>query len=560
MIAHNFNSLCKQAEPYYYDFLCGESDEPVPEFIIKHIKQCRYCGEKIKRLEDIISEVVNYSDLKQKQVDLTAIAWLKLHFAYVGKQVTCKAVKPFLPGFLEPALDIKIPTPITVHLDNCWQCSKDLKTIHDLNLTQKQLYRLSQLFAEEDDRKDINCSKAQAAVPVVVSMLFCGANAETLNHLCSCSDCRKVLYNRRETVRNEALSNQSGQGDFPCEEVSISDIFDYTVPYGIDPADDQYAKFRQSLTCHIRSCPVCLSKMQKLHSTVYNIIDRTESEVVTVYHIDESAKSETIETSDNIYAGFPIKVEVTNRENRAKTEQPTSTTKIASKQKTSVKIRPLYKIAASAAAVILIATVLFLNIPTAKAVTLERIYKAIEKIKNIHISSFVPDRKEPVQEQWVSRVLNISILKTQKESVLWDITNKIKKVKHPDDNPIETTTLSSETIPQIKSIIIGSLGLVPFQTMSEIPNDARWSRVDDKYQEIADGIEVYDLMWIKKAFDGSKVFWKWRVFVDAKTTLPRRVEWYQKSSIDNEYILKSISIIKYLDDRGMQEAIKKESF
>jgi hypothetical protein len=561
MIAHSFNSLCKQAELYYYDSLSGESQEPVPEFIINHINQCRYCSEQINQLKDILLQVGDYIDPKQKQISDITAGWLRLHFAYVGKPVTCGTVKPFLPSFLEPALEIRIPTPITVHLDNCQRCSEDLDTIRKLNLNHKQLRRLSQLFAEKPGGDNVSCSRAQAAVLTVASMIFCGTNEEVLRHLCICPDCRKVLYQCREKIRNESLSGQTERKDFPCEEVSVADIFDYTIPYGLDPASDQYAKFRQSFTSHTRSCPTCLTKMQQLHNTIYDIAERVESEVVTIYHIDESAKAEAVNKPDDIYAGFPIRVEITRHEDKLEVEQPASTINITPRQEVSaMNIRPLFKIAAAAAAVILIATVLFLNMPTAKAVTLESIYKAIEKVKNVHISSFVPDKKEPVQEQWVSRALNVNMIKTDRESVLWDLANRVKKVKHLNDNSVETTKLTAEIITEIQNTITGSLGLMPFHSISETPEGAKWSRVDDKSLEITNKIEVYDLIWVEKIYEGHLISKKWRFFVDLETSLPQKVEFYQKSDTDGEYNLKYTVVVKYLDDSKMQKVIKEASF
>jgi hypothetical protein len=562
MIAHNFNMLCKQAELYYYDFLSGESREPVPEFIVNHINQCRYCSERINQLKDILSQIEDDVDPEQKQINCAATAWFKLHFACVGKPVTCKTVKPFLPGFLEPALEIKIPTPITAHLDNCRQCSEDLETIRKLNLSPKQLFRLSRLFAEKGDEDNVSCSRAQAAVLTVASMILSGTSEEVLKHLCICSDCRKVLYQCREKIHNESLNGQTERKDFPCGEVSVTDIFDYTIPYGLDPANDQYAKFRQSLTSHIHTCPKCLTKMQQLHNTIYNIAERAESEVVTIYHIDESAKTKTIK-SDDIYAGFPIKVEMAEREDQVKAKQPVSTINFntALKQKVLTKnIKPLLKIGVAAAAVILIATALFLNMSTAKAVTLEGIYKAIEKVKNIHISSFIPDKKEPVQEQWVSKTLNINMVKTDKESVLWDVANKVKKVKHLDDSSAQTTVLSGEMIIGIQNAITGSLGLMPFHSISEIPNGAEWNRVDDKSLEITDKIEVYDLIWIEKIYEGHLIYSKWRFFIDPETNLPQKIELYQKTGTDSEYNLKRIVIVKCLDNNEMKKIIKEASF
>jgi hypothetical protein len=559
MIAYKFNSLCQQAEQYYYDFLCSESNEPVPEFIINHINQCPYCNEQITKLKSALSQVKDYIDSKQNQISIATAAWLRLHFAYIGKRVTCETVKPFLPGFLEPALKIKIPTPITVHLDNCQQCRQDLKIIRELNLNSKQLCRLSQLFAEEAGKDTINCSQAQAAIASVVSMNFSETDKETLKHLCVCPDCLKMLYEHREIVRNKYLHTSEEPKMFLCREISANDYFDYVVPYGLDPAADQYAKFRSFFTSHSSTCPICLTKMQQLHSTIYNIAKRAESEVVTIYHIDESAKIEAGK-SDDIYAGFPIRIEITGHEEKAKTEQPTPTIDIASKRKISaVNIRPLFKVGVAAAAVILVATVLFLNIPAAGAVTLESIYKAIGKIKNVHISNFIPDKKEPLQEQWVSRTLNINLIKTGNGFVLWDVAGGAKKVKHPGDNSIETTKLTSEMINEMAGKISNSFGLMPFYAISEIPKGAEWKRIDDKNIKTSDEMEVYELQWSEKVNDDT-VFRKWRVFADAKTNLPQKVEWYRKSSFDGEYILKSISTVEYPDEGEMQKIVKNTSF
>ena len=159
MILSNYNSLCKDSENYYYDFLCSDRRGLVPESIIDHIKQCVHCQRTIERLELMLSQA-DAKEPEQSQADNTIAAMLQLHFSYIDKHVTCETVKPFLPTLLEPALKIKIPTPITAHLDNCRLCSEDLGTIQNLNLTREQLNRLSQLFADKDTGHDVNCAQA----------------------------------------------------------------------------------------------------------------------------------------------------------------------------------------------------------------------------------------------------------------------------------------------------------------------------------------------------------------------------------------------------------------
>jgi len=560
MIAPNPNLPCRTAELYYYDFLFGESPEPIPEPIIEHIEQCQYCQEQINQLKKALLRTEGIKSQQNQENPAAVTEMLKIHFAYIGKKVTCKMVRPFLPGMLDPALEIRIPTPITAHLDNCRQCSEDLELIRKLSLERKQLCRLSQLFADKAGQDNVSCSQARAAIFTVVLMYSRQADKDILKHLCICPDCRRALYEYRDDFRNELLSDNRVQPDFPCENVSLADIFDYVVPYGFDPANDQYAKFRESLISHVRVCPTCLNKMQELHWIIFNIIERSESGVVTVYNIDESAKTQAASESDELYSGFPTKVSVVNRDDEVKDEQAGSTPDFgdALKQRVSErKLKPLIKTAIAAAAIILIGFALLLNIPTAKAITIEGIYKAIEKVQNVHISSFVPDEKEPIQEMWISRTLNTYMSKTGNELVLWDIPNRTRKTKHLDTSVTDTTQLSEDKINVIRTEMSGSLGLMPFYDISEIPANAEWSRAGRTGLEVEEGTEVYDLSWSDKAYDGSIVFWKWRFFVAAEINLPKRIEQYKWLAESVESTVETIMVVEYLSDSELQKMIKE---
>jgi hypothetical protein len=561
MIAHSPKSLCKEAELYYYDFLCDESRRLIPEPVVNHVEQCQCCLGQISHLEAVLSQADGLES-QQGRVDSTVTTMLKLHFAYIGKSVTCNIVKPFLPTLLDRALGMRIPTPIVTHVCDCQQCSEDLDVIRCLNLNREQLCRLSRLLADKPMGSNISCTEAQNAIPSIVSMVFSETDSEVLKHLCTCPVCRRLVYKERQKLC-DGLPEHTSSPEFPCESVSTSDSFDYVVPYGIDPANDQYAKFRKSFTSHVTNCPNCLAKMQELHRTVYGICERAESDVVTIYHVDESAKAQATSGTKELYAGFPIRVDVKQREEEVKAEQlvPAIDFGTALKQKISVKkLKPLLKTGAVAAAVILIVVALLLNVPVAKAVTLSQIYKVLEKIKNVHITSFIPHKKEPAQELWISKTLNIYMTKTAKQSVLWDIANRARKTKQLDIGITETAGLTDDIIAGIKRKTSSSLDLMPFYDISDVPENADWSRAADKDLEATKGIEVYDLTWTERAYDGSTVLKKWRVFADSETNLPQRIEWYEKLVTDNEYTLSSAMVVEYLSDNEMQEVIKEASF
>ncbi len=563
MIAPNLNLLCGQAKPYYYDFLCNKNRGLIPGSIVSHIRQCEYCQEQVNQLNDVLSEPKDDAEPEQRQVGSAATAMLKLHLAYIGERVTCETVRPFLPGLLDIALEIRIPTPITTHLDNCRQCAKDLETIRRLNLNRKQLHRLSQLFAGESPLHSETCSEMGEIAQSVAAMYFGGITAGVLKHLCKCPVCRDSLYRERQKIC-DSLSEYGQSWEFPCESVSATDIFDYVVPYGLDPANDQYAKFRGSLSSHLGSCTTCLGKMQELHRTIYSIADRAESEVVTIYHIDESAKAQSLGESGEPYAGFPIRVEIAGSENRLDVEQPRATIDFAAslKQRVSaLKVKPLLGTGLAAAAVILIGLVFLLNAPSARAVTIEQIYRAIESVKNVYIATFAQDQTEPIQERWVSRALNIYMSKTGKELVLRHVSNRVQEAKYLDTGLVEVTPMSTEMVAKVEKTISGTLGLLPFSEISEIPKNAEWSYIkDDDLRTGTRKTEVYDLRWADKAYDGSVLFKKWRVFVEPKTNCPQRTEFYDKLSADGEYALRSVKVIEYLSDSEMEAVVKEASF
>ena len=107
----------------------------------------------------------------------------------------------------------------------------------------------------------------------------------------------------------------------------------------------------------------------------------------------------------------------------------------------------------------------------------------------------------------------------------------------------------------------GSIGLIPFYSISGLPENSDWSRVADKDLEThTKNIEVYDLIWKIKGYGGFLTFNKWRFFVDSKTNLPERTEFYQKLPSDEEYILISSMEVEYLSDTEMLNLIKNISF
>jgi hypothetical protein len=350
--------------------------------------------------------------------------------------------------------------------------------------------------------------------------------------------------------------------EFDCQSVTSNDIFDYCIPYAIDPANDEYVKFRKSLTSHIIQCDDCLDKIQQLHRMIYEVIDRPESGVVTVFRLDTSSNATPQTISDNLYADFPVKVEVSDLEevsvskNQRRAERFNEPVKLKS---FSNKIGPYVKVALPIAAVLAVAFGLMLSLPSAKALTITQIQEAILRSRNIHVSSFIPGKTEPIQEEWVSRQSDIYIIKTGDKLSLWDVNGGVHKTSISGQNRTEKTSLSSEEAAKIGTVINGTFGLIPFTNISVLPKDAKWTRLTELPLPDVDNsnLAVYDLLWIENEPLQNN---KWRIYVDPKTNLPIRTEYYQMGPGEKEYILESSKTIEYPTDVEILSMFEKISF
>jgi len=564
MIAADHNSTCEQAKGYYYQYLSGDTKDCIPIQMLGHIDRCSSCQAGIKRLKVILTEGEEHDSGSASQTTAVATTYLRLHFSYIGAFVSCNTLKLFLPSLAIPALEVSVPTPITVHLDKCQKCTNDLEAIRQLNLSDRQLTRLGQLFAEESKANTSVCAEAKIAIESIGAMAFENTSIAILKHLCVCQECRQLLHENRK-VRIKTLTQKLEPSPTACDSTSATDIFDYVVPYGIDP--DRGQPVIRSTTSHLINCPRCLVKMQKLHETVYGILERRESGIVTCFKLDESARSSVVSSPEDLYEDWPIEVQVFDKSVKTEALRATDMSAVGGlatplkpnlKQKlSSLSIRSFIKPAAAAAAVILAAFLLF-NAPTARAVNLSQISKALEGIKNVCITTFYQEESNKTQEIWISRTLNIKMLKTGNKCTLWDLNSKTEKTKNLNTGSIATTDLNSAFLMNIKETMEGTLGLLPFNSMLKAPEGAKWLPVSDGNIDTDISVtEKYDLIWTDKK---SGVYNKWRAYVDVERKLPGKIEWLSKQQAEEEYEISTIIRLNYLSTTEIQAAIRDAGF
>lgn len=213
---------------------------------------------------------------------------------------------------------------------------------------------------------------------------------------------------------------------------------------------------------------------------------------------------------------------------------------------------------AAVAAVILVIFALFFG-TSITDVRLGDIYQTLGAIENICITTFEPAANEPMQIEWVSRVLNIDMLRIGEQLVLWDIPNKVKMTKNLSSDSVRTQILSGEMLTKVKQAAGQSFGLVPFSKISDIPG-ARWNHVEDSEVEtIVSGTKVYDLTWPEtNVTSGSIELRKCRIFLDIDTNLPKRTERYSKLQAEEEYKFETFAVVTYPTESQIRTLIHNE--
>jgi len=542
MIVHNAKSDCRNARPYFYDFLSEQTRGTIPEDALDHIARCADCRNDIARLKDSLESSGDEHSRRQNRKDKAVIELLTLHLGYAGEPVKCGTAKQFIASLADPVLPVRVATPITKHVEECSACREDLQYLQDLQLSHGQLCRLGRLLAYEPGADDINCSQARPAIDSAASMAFHETNAEQLNHLCTCPKCREWLYQRREDIRRELSRDKTVKSELSCESISTCDIFDFCVPYGIDPADKNFIKLQERLASHLRSCPACLARIQKIHENIYHIVGRPDSRVVTCFSLREKGDPAVGNVEEPAYAGMI----------------PAAAALKLKRGLSALNLKRYAKLAVAAAAVIIIYALLP-GTPPAQALDPEFV-RAIKTVDNVYTARYDLGGTEPLEETWASRSLGVRLLKTGEQFSLSSIPDRVLRARDSQNGVIREVNLTADNIAELRKTINGSLGITPFNDMSNLPPGSELTELPgDTLDAAGEGVEVYELTFRDDlAFNGAR-FSQWRFFVDAGTSLPQKVQICCRSGADEDYEMRSQLIIEYPGEDEIKAAIESAS-
>ena len=82
MVTPNDNSLCKQAEDFYYDYVMNEGKEEIPAELIEHMDMCSDCKSSMDELQTQLAAIEQDTE---SQRDTITLDNLELHYSYINK-------------------------------------------------------------------------------------------------------------------------------------------------------------------------------------------------------------------------------------------------------------------------------------------------------------------------------------------------------------------------------------------------------------------------------------------------------------------------------------------
>jgi hypothetical protein len=227
------------------------------------------------------------------------------------------------------------------------------------------------------------------------------------------------------------------------------------------------------------------------------------------------------------------------------------------------RLRTIIRIAAplAAAAVILLALSLLVNALFLGTATFADIQKAFAKAQNVCIATCRGGATEPFEQVWASQTLKVKLVSAgsggQAQFTLWDVSNKVQMMKFLSSESVPTEPITEQMLAELGRSVIPFTSVFPSFHVSDAPDDFHWNQVrDPQTAAVAPEAEVYDLIWTAGSSpSGAVVHKRWRLFADNRTGLPRRAEWYAKSTPQDQYKLEMFAVISYPTESEIRDVV-----
>ncbi|MCF7974158.1 MAG: hypothetical protein K9N55_10110 [Phycisphaerae bacterium] len=485
---------CEKAGQYYFSYLDDRSKEKIPQAVQAHISQCSYCHKKIHGLKQVANgDLSSYPDEVSHVMAINSL--LASHLKYAETPVTCAMVQRFLPGLVSQDIKITVPTPITLHVEQCSTCRKNWLELQSLSLSNAQLQRLTQCLEDGRDTSALMVSHlSDKQVPLFAHVKYADCDVSHLEHVCLCVSCRQRIL----TIRQTGVP-QSEVDTTSCDDILYRDLFDLALPLGFNPLADEHAKDREATIEHICHCETCMKRLGVLDQLLINLLSPYDSGIVTNFHLD---LDKTQVSTDDEHAKHPIQDDIQKVSGLAASK---------ARQKTRALSTPVractgwMKIAAVVA--VLLGVTIFSIIPKAGAGFLDQVYEATTNVPVVHITVSKGDDSTVLTEHWLFPPDRAVTTEGQTKTVYNVKAGLVRKTDAAGNQ--SKTPLNREGRESLQQQIRGLFYVWPLERAQSAILTSQET----------DDLDVYSLQWSQ-----DKRVFLWRAYVDHNTQRVQKVD------------------------------------
>jgi hypothetical protein len=537
MVAFEGSGQCREAQLHYHDFL--QDKGIVPKTIADHIDGCAHCRAQVQRLAQMLGTAAEAGNPHRLNHSRELIAELQSHFEHVGEQIRCNQAKRYLPGLLSDR--IRIPTPVTVHIDQCDQCTEDLERLRSLGLTQEQLATLGELYAEPAEVDLSLCRQVKLLLAETDDLRLEEIPAHLADHICSCPQCRGRIYEARQDLLDRCREHRTTDPYVGCGRIMAGDIFDFVVLKGTDPSGQtSIYDWHHIVAHHVFSCPKCLAKVQQMHRAIYGVAERADSGVTTVYTATGVVKPPTRKNRHS-YADYPIDVQVMGGRLKTHRRRSGRVKTLADALKRGLQGRKLKTLIPAAAVTIVVALLVGIYIVTAQAASalnLRQIKRTQSKATNVHVTVVGRDGAT-ILEDWISSSAGVFLREIHGRQNIYDVREHRKTTVAIGETPAEWK-------PREEAEYQGVLKSMRYYLESDFAMFADrtdLTRQDGSPEGTGSILDMYEIV-SRRSQDESEQQ-RLLISLDSATKMLKRVESSRKFTAEGEWELQSIKQFDY---------------
>ena len=380
---------------------------------------------------------------------------------------------------------------------------------------------------------------------------------EQMEHLQTCPTCRRQI----EVLRQAIAVSETAQAPISHEYLALHfRLLDQTVDCtSVKPFLPLLAMTtlplhcRTPITAHLESCSACQADLKSLSALQLSDAQLLEASRTLTLNAPPGegfpAHAKCVLSAMCMRPASGVWTVATLSGQDADDALQVTTLGPAARPNLRVSRRTFSAAAAGlAAALVLIAALLFVGTPSAGVLDLRQFYNSLAEVQNVSIRTTTPEETEPVQHLWISQTQGIRLFKSPEKTVLYDVN--ARKMTLLDHVSLATQIKTAESMPADFQL---PWGLLPFRNVTQISTEFQWRRVDTH----PDGATViYELSWIEPLSGGRTIEKKWIGYLDRTTHLPSRIDWHERFGEQSPYRLMMTMEITYPQTDAVLDAVR----